>query len=186
MGELKFLGLAVGSWAEWLGAVGTILTVVVAILVARNTTKDNMEISRMDKSVGLYVDDLRTIIGHLSDLEHSSFLDVTLRGGVGKLNIRERKDSERGLIDRNDQYTEIIGYQKISTIVYRMPERKQKLFKPILHEISVDLNEVMVMNLTDENFNDKRFVDLLIKSVDNYNKIRDKVSSEITKYSVFD
>lgn len=182
----KALSLDPGSLADWVGSLGTILTVVVAISIAKKTTKDNMEISRMDKSVGLYVDDLRTIIGHLSDLEHSSFLDVTFRGGVGKLNIRERKDAERGLIDRNDQYTEIIGYQKISTIVYRMPERKQKLFKPILHEISVDLNEVMVMNLTDENFNDKRFVELLMESVDNYNKIRDIVSSEITKYSVFD
>lgn len=183
---LKSLTLDAGSLADWVGALGTMLSVGVAILVARKTTKNNMIRSRIDKSIELYIEDLRAIVGCLSELEHNSLLDTIYRGDVLELSVKERQEAERGIIERNENYVEIVGYHKMSTIIYRMPERKQKLFKPFMDEISKDLNIVMLMDLKDEKLDVNRFLNLLIKSVDNYSKIRDEVSSEITKYSVFE
>ncbi|MFT9313388.1 hypothetical protein [Leuconostoc pseudomesenteroides] len=182
----KALSLDPGSLADWVGSLGTILTVVVAIYIAKKTTKDNMAQSRIDKSIDLYIEDLRAIVGCLSELEHNSFLDTIYRGDVRDLTVTDREDAEKGIIKRDQRYAEIIGYHKMSTIIYRMPEKKKNLFKPFMDDISADLNIVMRMDLTDKKFNDKRFLGLLIKSVDNYGEIRDKVSSEIAYYSVFD
>ncbi|MFT8598827.1 MAG: hypothetical protein ABF709_01370 [Leuconostoc pseudomesenteroides] len=182
---LKALTLDAGSLADWVGALGTILSVGVAILVARKASSDNMHQARLDKSIDLYVDDLRTMVEYLAELEHCSFLDGLYRGGVRNLSIRERKEAEQGLIYRDDNYAEIIGYHNISTTVYKMPERKQKIFRPIINDISSDLNVVMKMDLSNEKFDDKLFIELLIKSVDNYGKIRDIISEELSKYSLF-
>lgn len=175
-----------GTVADWVSGIGTIATVVAAIIIAKKTTQDNMAQAMLNKSIELYIEDLRAIVGCLSELEHNSLLDTIYRGDVLELNETDREEAEKGIIERNKSYVEIIGYHKMSTIIYRMPEKKQELFKPFMDEISKDLNVVMRMDLEDEKFNVKMFLDLLIKSVDNYSKIRDKVSREITKYSVFE
>lgn len=175
-----------GNLADWVSGIGTMATVVAAIIIAKKTTQDNMVQARLDKSIGLYVEDLRAIVGCLSELEHNALLDSLYRGNILELTVTERQEAEKGIINRNEGYAEIIGYHKMSTIIYRMPEKKQDIFKPFMNEISKDLNVVMRMNIEDEEFNDKKFLSLLTKSVDNYSKIRDKVSSEITKYSVFE
>ena len=175
-----------GNVADWLSGIGTLVAIIAAIIIAKETSKDNMKQARLDKSIGFYVDDLRAIVGCLSELEHNSLLDTIYRGDVLELTETEREEAEKGIIERNKSYVEIIGYHKMSTIIYRMPEKKQELFKPFMDEISKDLNVVMRMNLEDEKFNVKMFLNLLKKSVDNYSKIRDKVSSEITEYSVFE
>lgn len=175
-----------GTVADWVSGIGTIATVVAAIIIAKKTTQDNMAQAMLNKSIELYIEDLRAIVGCLSELEHNSLLDTIYRGDVLELTETEREEAEKGIIERNKSYVEIIGYHKMSTIIYRMPEKKQELFKPFMDEISKDLNVVMRMNLEDEKFNVKMFLNLLKKSVDNYSKIRDKVSSEITEYSVFE
>mgnify|MGYP003362417661 CR=1 FL=1 len=175
-----------GTVADWVSGIGTIATVVAAIIIAKKTTQDNMAQAMLNKSIELYIEDLRAIVGCLSELEHNSLLDTIYRGDVLELTETDREEAEKGIIERNKSYVEIIGYHKMSTIIYRMPEKKQELFKPFMDEISKDLNVVMRMDLEDEKFNVKMFLDLLIKSVDNYSKIRDKVSREITKYSVFE
>lgn len=175
-----------GNVADWLSGIGTLVAIIAAIIIAKETSKDNMKQARLDKSIGLYVEDLRAIVGCLSELEHNSLLDTIYRGDVLELTKTEREEAEKGIIERNKSYVEIIGYHKISTIIYRMPEKKQELFKPFMDEISKDLNVVMRMDLEDEKFNVKMFLDMLTKSLDNYSKIRDKVSSEITEYSVFE
>lgn len=182
---LKALTLDAGSLADWVGALGTILSVGAAILVARKATSDNMRQARLDKSIDLYINDLRTIVGCLATLEHNSLLDGFYRAEVKNLNLDQRKDAERGLIFRNDKYVEIVGYDKISSAIYKMPERKQKKFRAIIHEISNDLNVVMKMNLDDKDFDDELFLTLLVNTVDNYGKIRDIVSKELSTYSLF-
>lgn len=175
-----------GNVADWLSGIGTLVAIIAAIIIAKETSKDNIKQARLDKSIGFYVEDLRAIVGCLSELEHNSLLDTLYRANVIKLTVTERQKAEKGIINRNKGYAEIIGYQKMSTIIYRMPEKKQDIFKPFMNEISKDLNVVMRMNLENEEFDDAKFLSFLIKSVDNYSKIRDKVSSEITEYSVFE
>lgn len=182
---LKALTLDAGSLADWVGALGTILSVGAAILVARKATSDSMRQARLDKSIDLYIHDLRTIVGCLATLEHNSLLDGFYRAKVINLNLDQRKDAEKGLIFRNDKYVEIVGYDKISSAIYKMPERKQKKFRAIIHEISNDLNVVMKMNLDDKDFDDELFLTLLVNTVDNYGKIRDIVSKELSTYSLF-
>ena len=175
-----------GNVADWLSGIGTLVAIIAAIIIAKETSKDNMKQARLDKSIGFYVEDLRAIVGRLSELEHNALLDTLYRGDIRVLTVTERQEAERGIIDRNESYAEIIGYHKMSTIIYRMPEKKQGILRPYMDKISEDLSVVMRMDLEDKEFDDKKFLSLLTESVDNYSKIRDKVSSEITDYSVFE
>lgn len=175
-----------GTVADWVSGIGTIATVVAAIIIAKKTTQDNMAQAMLNKSIELYIEDLRAIVGCLSELEHNALLDSLYRANILELTVTDRQEAEKGIINRNEGYAEIIGYHKMSTIIYRMPEKKQGIFRPYMDKISEDLSVVMRMNLEDEEFDDKKFLSLLTESVDNYREIRDKVSSEITKHSVFE
>ncbi len=45
MEEVSFLGLAVGSWEEWFGAVGTIAAVVVSLYLANKRPRPDLDVT---------------------------------------------------------------------------------------------------------------------------------------------
>lgn len=67
---MKFLGLEVGSWADWFGAVGTIVAVCVALLSVRREDKKSIKKTQLQDLILIHESlvEIRKLTKNISEL----------------------------------------------------------------------------------------------------------------------